>query len=217
MGLTARQRVDVLVPPSQFIFTRGSRAIVLAAAVLGGFTAWLGDHKVSLPAAVPGGVTSVPLWQLVTMGAAGLAVLGMHSRLADLEEVATHRLHRHRHRYLTVMSLACAAIYLGLGAITLPHAALLAIGRSWPGWCGLALLAGAILGWRLAWSLPAVGIIVLTFWGNLPDGQPRWWAFHAHPYDHLPSLLVSLALLAAGVAAYLATPWRRRRLRPWRR
>ncbi|GGM32395.1 hypothetical protein GCM10012279_59180 [Micromonospora yangpuensis] len=90
-------------------------------------------------------------------------------------------------------------------------AVLAVIARSWLAWLGLALLAGAILGWRLAWTLPAATAVVLWYWGYSGNQEYRWWEFSARPHDDLPSFLLSVALLAVGLTAYAATPWRLRR------
>jgi hypothetical protein len=185
--------------------------VLVAAALLGALTAWLGTRVASVPTATDEATTVIPLWRLLAMGAAVLPVLAVHSRLADLEVVATRRLRLYQRAYLCAMSAAGATIYFGLSAITLPPDVLATIGRSWLGWCGLALLAGALLGWRLAWTLPVTAGVVLAYWGHRGGEQYQWWEFSARPPDDLPSLLLSLTLLSCGLAAYWATPWRRRR------
>lgn len=146
------------------------------------------------------------------MGAAVLPVLAIQSHLTGLEEGATRALRRMRRIHLAAMAAGCAAIYLSIAALTLHPLILLVIARSWLAWYGLALLAGVLIGWRHAWTLPATVAIVLWYWGY-QGGEYRWWEFSVRPHDDLPSLLLSVALFAAGLIALSATPWRRHRLR----
>src|SRR5690606_42079846 len=110
---------------------------------------------------------------------------------------------------------ACALIYLGLSGASPPVTALGVAARGWMAGLGLALLGAAVLGWRLAWVLPAVAAVIVIYWGYMGDGY-AWWEFSARPHDDLLSLILSVGLLAVGVAAYSATPWRRRRWSPSR-
>jgi hypothetical protein len=103
-----------------------------------------------------------------------------------------------------------------MNALVIRPQALAVLARAWLAWFGLALLAGALLGWRLAWALPSGAAVVLWYWGLQGNDQYRWWEFSSRPYDDVPSLLLSVALLAIGVTAYIATPWRRRRWIFWR-
>lgn len=212
MSVTASRRAEVSGPSPTWLFLAARRAwtVLVAVVLLGALTAWFGAQTAMVPAAVEGGLAAIPLWRLLAMGAAVLPVLALHSRLADLEVVATQRLRRHQRTYLCAMSLGCATIYLGISATTLHPLVLVIMGRSWLAWWGVALVAGALLGWRLAWTLPAVMSVGFAYWGY-HDGY-RWWEFSARPHDDLPSLALSVGLLAAGLAAYAATPWRRRRL-----
>jgi hypothetical protein len=151
------------------------------------------------------------MWRMIAMGAAVLPVLSLTSPLADLEVAATHRLRSMQRCYLAGLSMGCAAMYLAICAIALPPAVLAITGRSWIAWFGLALIAGAILGWRLAWTLPSAVAAILWYWGYGGDQQYRWFEFSARPHDDLSSLLLSAGLLVAGIVAYAATPWRRHR------
>ena len=153
----------------------------------------------------------IPLWRLVAMGAATLPVLALHSQLADLEQGVTQRLRQMQRRHLAGMGLGCAVIYLGFATLTLHPLVLLVIGRAWLAWYGLALLAGVVAGWRLAWTLPATVAVILWYWGYQGDGHYYWWEFSVRPYDDIPSLLLSVSLLGIGLTAYSVTPWRRRR------
>lgn len=144
-----------------------------------------------------------------------LPVLALTSLLADLELVATRRLRSMQRRYLAGLGLTTGLAYLGICALALPPSVVAIMTRSWPAWFGTALLAGAVLGWRLAWTLPATIAAALTYWGYRGGQGYHWWEFTARPYDDLPSLLLSSALLIVGLVAYEATPWRRRWLLGW--
>lgn len=215
MTATASRAPDRVrpAPGLRFLTARPARSVLVAAALLGALTAWLGTRQASVPVAQTEGTAIIPLWRMLAMGAAVLPVLALHSRMADLEVVPTRRLRAWQRCYLAGMNLGCAALYLGISATALHPLVLVIIGRSWLGWCGLALIAGALLGWRLAWTLPATVSVVLIYWGYQGEGKYHWWEFSARPHDDLPSLLLSAALLAAGLVAYSATPWRRQRIR----
>lgn len=197
--------------------SRRARPILVAAVALGALTAWQGTAEAPVPTAVEIGTAAMPMWRLLALGAAVLPVLGMHSRLADLEAVATRRLCRFQRAYLAGTALACLVIYVGVSAIAVPLTILVTMVRSWLGWFGLALVAGVILGWRLAWTLPALISTILIYWGYQGGGGYEWWEFSARPSGDVPSLLVSVTLFGIGLGAYWLTPWRRRRLALWRR
>ncbi|QOC94174.1 hypothetical protein [Micromonospora craniellae] len=198
-------------PLRLFLAVRPARTVLAVTVLLGALTAWFGLVQTTIPMAVQEGKPTIPLWRMIAMGAAVLPVLALTSPLADLEQVTTQRLRSMQRRYLAGLSVGCAAIYLFICSIMLHPAVLTITARSWIAWFGLALIAGAILGWRLAWTLPSGTALVLWYWGYSGNQHYQWWEFSARPHDDLPSLVLSVALLAAGLAAYAATPWRRRR------
>ncbi|QSB14992.1 hypothetical protein JQS43_00950 [Natronosporangium hydrolyticum] len=200
-----------------FAKVRPARSVLAATVVLGTVTAWLGHHQAPVPVAAADGAGIIPMWRLLAMAAAVIPVLALHSRLADLESAATHPFRAAQRTYVGVMTTGCAVTFLGITSIALDPPILVIMGRSWLSWCGLALLAGSLLGWRLAWTLPSLVTAGFIYWGYRGEGEYQWWEFSARPHDDVPSLLLSVALLAAGLAAYAATPWRRRRFRGiWR-
>ncbi|MEO3779968.1 hypothetical protein ABGB16_24680 [Micromonospora sp. B11E3] len=214
VGVTVGPDTDVPVATSGlrlFLAVRPARSVLAVTVLLGGLAAWFGLVQTPIPTAVEASRATIPLWRMIAMGAAVLPVLALTSPLADLEVVATQHLMSMQRRYLTGLSLGCLAIYLAICAIVLHPAVLAITARAWTAWFGLALIAGSILGWRLAWTLPAATAVVLWYWGYGGNQRYHWWEFSARPYDDLPSLFLSASLFAAGVAAYAATPWRRRR------
>jgi hypothetical protein len=199
-----------------FLTVRRSMSILIAAAVCGVATAWLGTVEVAVPTVAAQGQGRIPMWRLLAMGAAVLPVLAMHSHLADLEQGVTRSLRRAQRMHLVGMGVGCASLFLAFAALALHPLVLLVVLRSWLAWYGMAMLAGVVLGWRLAWTLPAIVAVILMYWGY-QNGDYRWWEFSARPYDDQGALMLSLGLLAAGLVAFWMTPWRRRRLRVSRR
>lgn len=200
----------VAIPTSvrAFLVVRRTQMLLLVTAGCGALTAWLGTYETSLPSLTEQGRAIIPLWRMLAIGAAVAPAVSLYSRLADLEVVATRQFHKYQRAYLVVVGLTCGFIYLGIAAITLPSSVLIISLRAWLAWYGLALIAGRVLGWRLAWTAPITTAIILWYWGFQGAGQYRWWEFSARPYDDVPSALLSSALLASGLAAYWTTPWR---------
>jgi hypothetical protein len=202
--------LSVSSPARWFLAIRRARtvgAIVATAAVL---TALLGSYTAKLPSAADGG-TVLPLWRLLTLAVAVVPVMSLHSSLAALEVTATRRFRRSQTLYLSLTTVAATTAHLLVSAITVPVPVLLVMLRSYPAWLGLALFGGVLLGWRSAWTIPVGTAAILWFWG-ISGGRYHWWDFSGRPYDDVPSLLLSLCLLAAGSIAYCATPWRRRQV-----
>jgi hypothetical protein len=197
------------MPLRTFLRVRRARSVLSVTIVCGALTAWLGTYHATLPSLADHGRAIIPLWRLLAMGAAITPVMSLHSQLADLEVVSTRHLRSFEHRYLAGANLGSAAIYFGMSALTLPPSVLMIMARSWLAWCGLALLAGALIGWRLAWTLPVIIAIVLWYWGFQGSDQYRWWEFSARPFSDMLSVLLSAAVLTLGVAGYWLTPWRR--------
>ncbi|MFF3867198.1 hypothetical protein [Micromonospora sp. NPDC001898] len=214
MDVTASRHTDISAvtsPLRLFLAVRPARAVLAVTVLLGALAAWFGLIQTPIPTAIEDGRAIIPLWRMIAMGAGVLPVLALTSPLADLELVATQRLRSMQRHYLAGLSTGCVAIYLAICGTVLHPAVVAIIARAWIAWFGLALLAGAVLGWRLAWTLPAATAAVLWYWGYSGSQHYHWWEFSARPHDDLPSLFLSFALLAAGLVAYAATPWRRRR------
>jgi hypothetical protein len=199
-------------PQRAVFYARRGWVPLALTAVVGLLTLWIGLEVASVPTGRLDGSTRVPVWRLLAMVVGIGPALGMHSRLADLEETGTARHRRAERRHLLDLFLACSGIYLALAALTLSPDLLGIIVRALPGWLGVALVSGRLLGWRLAWVLPSVVLCVLMYWGIEPDGAYAWWEFSARPYDDPRTLLLSAGLLGAGILAFCVTPWRWRRV-----
>jgi hypothetical protein len=151
---------------------------------------------------------------MLAMFAAVLPVLSLHSRMADLEAVGTTRFHRGRAWRLTMLWVMSMAVYLGVCAVPVEDRVWEVMAVALPGWTGLALLGGRVLGWRQTWVFPSVVLCAVSYWGVQDDsGGYPWWDFTRAPVAERPmGLGLSLGLLAAGVMAYWLTPWRLRGL-----
>ncbi|WP_199737254.1 MULTISPECIES: hypothetical protein [Micromonospora] len=201
-----------MLPIRLFLSVRPAATSLAGVVLLAALVAWLGLVEAPLPTAVEQGKATIPLWRLLTMGAAVLPVVAMHSSLADLEVVATRRLHTLQRSILAGLSVASAVIYLSSCALVMQGAVVGIVARSLVAWFGLALFSGVVLGRRLAWAAPTTMAVVLWYWGYDGAGRYEWWEFSARPHDDVPSLLLSVVLFAAGLVAFAATAWR---IRPW--
>ncbi len=152
------------------------------------------------------------------MFAGVLPLLSLHSPMAELEDCATNRFHRGRAVRLAGLWLVSMALFLSVSAVEIEGRVLEIMAVALPGWTGLGLLSGRLLGWRQSWGLPAVALCALTYWGaGGVDDTHLWWDFTIQPARaHPMGLAVSLALLSLGLGAYVLTPWRLRLLSKWR-
>ncbi len=209
----ADTRRDRFWLPRVFGSTRRVWTALAFAAVLSVAAAWAGLRTAPVPAMDSDGAT-VPMWRLLAMGVSVLPALGLHSNLRHLEEAATAHHRRAERYYLGGLSIACVGMFLAVASLGMQGSVLVIVARSALAWLGLALMSGRVLGWRLAWVLPVVVLSALVYWGgSAGDGEDwAWWEFSARPGDDVPSLLLSAGLLACGLVAYAATPWRRKRL-----
>jgi hypothetical protein len=69
----------------------------------------------------------------------------------------------------------------------------------------------------LAWIIPVFVGTSFWYWGFDSSSQRyHRWEFSAQPPSDLLSILLVVMLLMVGIAAYAATPWRRRAFLPYR-
>ncbi|WP_158781074.1 hypothetical protein [Streptomyces sp. NRRL S-237] len=153
---------------------------------------------------------------MLAMFAAVLPLLSLHSPMAELEASGTRRFYRGRAVRLTGLWITSTVVFLCVSAVKVEARTLETMALALPGWTGLGLLSGRLLGWRQSWALPALALCVLTYWGvSGTDGTYPWWEFTVLPAsDHPSGLAVSLVLCAIGLLAYTLTPWRLRALSP---
>ena len=192
-----------------FVSARRAWLAPALAVVLGLLTAWAGPWEAPVPSATGDGDATMPMWRLLATGAGTLPALGLHSVLTGLEETGSDVHRTAERRYLLWLSAACFTLYLVIASATLEPLITVTVSKSLPGWLGLALISGRLLGRRLAWVLPAGIMCVLGYWNG---STQEWWDFgDAAPQD-VRSLLVSACLLAGGLLSWWATPWRLTRL-----
>lgn len=154
------------------------------------------------------------MWRFLLIGPATLPILSLHSPLACLESVSTVRFHRAHVRFLIVVAVACSGSFLAASAIVMPLEIVARMARGLPGWFGLALISGCLLGWRLAWTVPVCLLCPMLYWGTPDmDGRYPWWEFSAPPASDPSALLLNASILAVGILFYWMTPWRRQILR----
>jgi hypothetical protein len=148
------------------------------------------------------------MWRLLAMSLGVLPTLAMHSELDSLEDSSHSTARSTLAFYFFPFTLLLCTVYLTLATIGLSLSTAAIIARSIPGWLGLALIGGRVLGWRLSWVFPAGATCFLVYWGGNGPGVYSWWEFSARPYNDLPAAIVSLLLLLIGILAYWVTPWR---------
>ncbi len=139
-------------------------------------------------------------------------MLTLISPIAALEEAAGVAFYRLRLVVLTG-TLILSSVFILMGAwVGVGVAVLPIIQRSVLAWFGLSLISGRIFGWNASWIFPCGTLCVLIYWGHGTQGY-QWWEFTAQPANHLPSALLALSLLLAGVLSVTLSPWRIYRLR----
>ncbi|GAA2488282.1 hypothetical protein GCM10010406_25520 [Streptomyces thermolineatus] len=193
-------------------------AVLLGVLLVGVAVARLGHRPGILPTSAVGEAPATPSWRMLAMFAGVLPLLSLHSPMADLEASATNRFHRGRALRLAGLWTASTVLFLGVSAVAVEGRVLEVMAVALPGWAGLGLVSGRLLGRRQAWALPALALCAISYWGvRAPDGTYPWWDFTLLPVAENPSgPAVSLALLGLGLFAHWLTPWRLRALSPRR-
>ncbi len=189
-------------------------SVLLMVLLSGLAVAWLGDRLAPLPTVAGTQTAGTPSWRMLAMFAGALPVLSLHSRMAALEAVGTARFHRGRALRLIMLWATSMAVFLGVCAVSVEGRVLEVMAGALPGWTGLGLLSGRLLGWRQGWILPALALLLISYW-SVQDGTGSypWWDFSRSPVaEHPVGIGVSLALLAVGALAFWMTPWRLRGL-----
>jgi hypothetical protein len=158
------------------------------------------------------GTVAVPAWRLVAVAIALVPAICCQSPFGEGEAACGHHWRRLRTLVLAVYSTGSAVLLTVICWIAFGDAIAVAVLRGFIGWWGFSALTGRLLGWRLAWAGPLAALPLLIFWGFSLEG-PRWWEFTARPAGDGPAWAVAIALLAVGVLAYEADPWRRQQLR----
>lgn len=196
-----------------YFMVRKGKWLIGVAVSVAAVTALIGEMTASLPAADASGGGDIPMWRMLGMSSALLAVSTLNQPLGELEDAAGQAWHR-------VRGLVLAAVFLGSSLLFLAGAWIAAgseivplVARAQFGWLGIALLSGRILGQRLAWAGPCLFLAIAVYWGYATDSGPRWWEFTALPPGNSAGAFTAFGIFVAGVAAFIATPWRTKRLR----
>jgi hypothetical protein len=75
---------------------------------------------------------------------------------------------------------------------------------------GFMLLAYPLAGWRIATIVPAIYLLAVAIFGRGEDMiHPAWWAWIAADGGDTTSWVITIALLGAGIGAYLTVRPRR--------
>ena len=201
-------RTTELGPLGAFLAPRRSMSAVIAAVAISTVVALIGSASATIPTPWTAVSSNLPIWRILAAGIGILPALSMHSSLAALEQMTTPHHRRREVLYLAAMTVVCFTIFLASCAVSFDRDLTLSAARSLGAWLGLALIGGRFAGWQLSWILPTVMIAAMSLFGGGSGGDYAWWEFSAQAYTHVPSSLLSLALLGAGVLATAITNWR---------
>lgn len=195
---------------SRRIWAAVALTVALCAAVL-----LIGAIEVSVPASgADSGFHPVPTWRILAAGVTFGPVLSCHSPFGELE-AATHGWRNVQAAVLLVHLVLAAALFVATCLVAFGGTLALLTLRGIIGWTGVALIAGRIFGWRLAWVGPLTLLPVMLFWGLAEEPHYQWWEFTARQVDDPAAWMVAGVLLAAGIAAWGVGPWQRRRWATW--
>lgn len=181
---------------------------LVVAVLTAGLVAYFGTRGVAMPTAF-GAAEPVQFWRLLVVVSGIVPALMMASPVAELEAVAGADFYRYRSTLLAASFLIVSALVLLGTSLGGDGTVVERTVRALPAWLGLSLLSGRLFGWVLSWVLPWVAISAIIYWGYDGDARAyRWWEFTVQPIDHAPSAVLSVFLLATGLAAYATSPWR---------
>ena len=193
----------------------GTRTVLLLALLAGAVVAWFGDRSAPLPTAGSDTAAEVPFWRVITAFAGALPSVALHSPMADLESMGTARFQRSRAWRFALLWGASSSLFLLTAGVVEERDVLLSMAAALPGWTGLALLCGRVVGWRQAWLLPGLLLCAVTYW-SVRDAQGNypWWDFTLVAFGaDARGVVTALGLLLVGLTACWLTAWRRRALR----
>ncbi len=188
---------------SLYLQVRAARLLALVAAAVVLLLAWPGSSLAATPS--PTGAT---MMAGAFLAIAVPAAVGWGCARGDERAEGTGV------RRIALADLALAGIACGL--VSAAGAALHAVGMADAGlvaaratlvYLGLMLLAVPFWRWRLAPVAPSLFLLAVAVFGRGEDIEhPAQWAFIAAQGDDPLSWLLTAAVLAVGVAAYLVAP-----------
>jgi hypothetical protein len=147
---------------------------------------------------------------LITVAAAAVTAASTRNPFGEAERTASSPLPTLRLAHLLTLATTATATFT-LAAATLGLDTGLVL-RNLAGLTGIALLTAVLLGAHLAWTVP-LGYVVYCG-GALDLNQVSRWTWPVLPASDHGTILIALALLAAGVAALAAAGPRDRQTDP---
>ena len=183
--------------------SRGADPAGVVLLVLCVAAAWAGRWLVARPSLEPA-TARLPVTIALALAAAVVLAGTLHSPADELERTTPRSWAAWRAGHAAVATLAAVLAVLPV----LPPAVhgQQALVRNTVGLLGLALLTAALLGPRLAWTLPLgyTATVYLTGSPGRSAGRPVW-AFLLQPGGTASATGVALGALAAGLAAWAAS------------
>lgn len=191
------------------MLTRRAPQVLFLGVVFAVAAALWGVLDAPLPNATGASNGSVPAWRLMSLASGVLPALALHSPLQQLEQVATRNLLRATTGYFIIIAAISWLLFLVGANVALNGDLVLVVARSLLAWCGLSLMSGRIIGWRLGWVLPAIVFCVVIALGTVDEGSAfPWWDFTAASWNSLSTAALSLAILVGGILSIVLDPWR---------
>ncbi|WP_157570860.1 hypothetical protein [Microtetraspora malaysiensis] len=197
-----------------FAQARGLSPLVASLVVLSVAAGAWGRLSVSFPQAWNHLPTPVPVAVLMPIPFACVAVMSLHSRMADFELVAARPMARIDLCQLSAFLLAGAAGLAGGLLVGGSSETVSAALRNLAWWGGIACLSGWWIGRRLAWVLPlAMAVPMYVF--AVADDEVMAWAIPKLDANVPHSWMVSILVLVIGASLLIrSSRWQRRRTRP---
>lgn len=190
-----------------FLRSRKLHLVVLLELGIGVLVVLMGANEVAAPVSALQ-ETEVPFRRLFALVAGAIPVAVLASPMASLEAVATQR-----HLWFERSTLVFAALF-GVVCVLADSVAdtdwslVAQLSRTYLAGFGVALIAGKVLGWRLAWVGPWVILAFVIFVGYDSSSQTyRWWDVTARPSGDVRSWLLSIAIVGFGFIAYTWSLW----------
>lgn len=188
---------------SLYLRVRAARLLALVAAAVVLLLAWPGSSLAATPS--PTGAT---MMAGVFLAIAMPAAVGWGCARGD-ERAEGTGVRRIALADLALAGIACGLVGAGgvaLHAVGMANSGFVAA-RATLVYLGLMLLAVPFWRWRLAPVLPALFLLAVAVFGRGEDIEhPARWAFIAAQADDPLSWLLTAAVLAVGVVAYLVAP-----------
>ncbi|MBW3084093.1 hypothetical protein KEM60_00276 [Austwickia sp. TVS 96-490-7B] len=178
-------------------------AAIIMLGILNAYTAqaWISlpGHKVSV---------HVPVAHLIPITLVIVAVATIFPRSAECATIGSGPAQNNR-RFLTLGMLVLSLLSIGVPLIlhSLDSGELLGIFRALMMWVGLTLISAHYGGRNMMWLGPAMGIMIIIFWGYRADGQPLDVNFVSAPAATLESWIVPVGFFVVGLWSVRRSCW----------